>query len=294
MSKIITASVQKEGFEAVLYPGNGRKDKAMIVMSGSNGGMMLTKQEAEFYDRNGIPALALALFKTRQTPKELSRVPVEFVERAVAWLKKLGYEQIGIDGTSKGSEMALVAASMFPDLSCVIVRVPSHFVSEGLSGSGKNKRPSGTSCWSFRGKELPYAPYRSRNFHILQMFMREKEMHIITFNRDKDIRPETVIPIGKIKAPVLMLSSKHDEVWPSYESALYMDKKLNEIGFPYPHKHVAYEHMSHAVLTKLPWIYKMAFKSERRHPEKCARDRKALKKELLDWVNSSWRGNEEA
>ena len=221
-----------EGFEAILYPGNGRKDKVMIVMSGSNGGMKLTKQEAEFYHRNGIPSLALALFKTKQTPKELSRVP--------------------------------------------------------LSGSGKNKAPSGTSCWSYRGRELPYAPYRSRTFNILQMFMREKEMHIITFNRDKDITPETLIPIENIKAPILMLSSKHDEVWPSYESAVYMEKKLTEIGFPYTHKHIAYEHMSHAVLTRLPWIYKMAFKSERRHLKECAKDRDALKNELLDWVNADW------
>ena len=288
MSKKITTSVQTEGFEAVLYPGDGRKDKVLIVMSGSDGGMTLTKQESEFYHKNGIPALALALFKTKQTLKELSRVPVEFVEKAIGWLKKQGYKQIGIDGTSKGSEMALVAASLFSDLSCVIVRVPSHFVSEGLTGSGKNKAPSGTSCWSFRGKELPYAPYRSRAFNILQMFMREKEMHIITFNRDKDITPETLIPIENIKAPVLMLSSTHDEVWPSYESASYMEKKLNEIGFPYPHKHIAYKHMSHAVLTRLPWIYKMAFKSERQHPEDCAKDREALKTELLDWVNNAW------
>ena len=137
------ASVQSEGFEGILYPGNGRKDKVLIVMSGSDGGMTLTKQESGFYHRNGIPALALALFKTKQTPRELSRVPVEYVERAIAWLKQQGYEKIGIDGTSKGSEMALVAASLFPALSCVIVRVPSHFVSEGLSGSGKDKAPSG-------------------------------------------------------------------------------------------------------------------------------------------------------
>ena len=137
MSKKITTSVQTEGFEAVLYPGDGRKDKVLIVMSGSDGGMTLTKQESEFYHKNGIPALALALFKTKQTPKELSRVPVEFVEKAIGWLKKQGYKQIGIDGTSKGSEMALVAASLFSDLSCVIVRVPAlrHFLLE-LSGKG--------------------------------------------------------------------------------------------------------------------------------------------------------------
>ena len=46
MSKTITTSVQMEGFEAILYPGNGRKDKVIIEMSGSNGGMKLTKQGA--------------------------------------------------------------------------------------------------------------------------------------------------------------------------------------------------------------------------------------------------------
>ena len=285
---MIRTSVRQEGFEGILYPGDGRKDKVLIVMSGSDGGMALSTQEAKFYDHNGIPALALGLFKTKETPKELSRVPVEYVESAVAWLKQQGYGKVGIDGTSKGSEMALVAASMFPDISCVIVRVPSHFVSEGLSGSGKNKAPSGTSCWSYHGKELPYAPYRSRSFNILKMFLQEKEMHIITFNRDKDVTPETLIPAERIQGPVLMLSSKQDEVWPSFESASLMEEKLTESGFPYPHKHVAYEHMSHGVVTSLPWIYKMAFKSERNNPEGCAKDREALKKELLDWVNITW------
>ncbi len=286
---MIRTSVSSEGFEGILFPGNGGKEKVLIVMSGSDGGMALSRQEAEFYRRNGIPALALGLFKTKETPKELSHVPVEYVEAAIRWLKKQGYQKIGIDGTSKGSEMTLIAASLFPDISCVIVRVPSHFVSEGLSGSGKNKAPSGTSCWSWQGKDLPYAPYRSRTFNILKMFLREKEMHIITFNRDKDVTPETLIPIERIKAPVLMLSSTHDEVWPSYESACYMEKKLTEISFPYPHKHIAYKHMSHAVLTRLPPIYKLAFKSERQHPKECAEDREALKKELLSWVNDVWK-----
>ena len=90
-----TANVQTDGFDGVLYPGNGRKDKVLIVMSGSNGGMKLTRQATRFYHENGFPALALALFNTRQTPKDLSRVPVEYVENAVAWLKKQGYERIG-------------------------------------------------------------------------------------------------------------------------------------------------------------------------------------------------------
>ena len=36
-------TVRTDGFEGILYPGNGRKDKVLIVMSGSNGGMKLTR-----------------------------------------------------------------------------------------------------------------------------------------------------------------------------------------------------------------------------------------------------------
>ena len=36
---------------------------------------------------------------------------------------------------------------LFPEITCVIARVPTYFISEGLSGKGKDKGPSGTSCW---------------------------------------------------------------------------------------------------------------------------------------------------
>ena len=279
-------TVKQNGFEGELFAGDGRKDIVMIVMSGSNGGMKLTRNEASFYHENGIPALALALFGTKQTGKFLDRVPVEYVENAIQWLKEQGYRKIGIDGMSKGSEMALLSASMFSELSCVIARVPSYFVSEGLSGKGKSKGPSGSSCWSYKGKGIPYAPYNKRSFDILKMFMEEKELHIIRFNRDKNVTPETIIPVEKIKAPILLLSSRNDEVWPSYESSLYIEDRLKKNEFEYKVKHVAYDHMSHAMITKLPKGIKLVFKSERQHPKECEAERDEMKKELLDWVRA--------
>ncbi len=278
-------TVKENGFEGVLFSGDESKDKVLIVMSGSNGGMKLTKQCAKFYHHNGIPALALALFGTKGTQPYLDRVPIEYVE----WLKKQGYQRIGIDGTSKGSEIALISASMFSDISCVIARVPSYFVSEGLTGKKKNKGPSGTSCWSYKGKELPYAPYKTREFNIPKMFMQEKEIHIITFNKDKDIKPESIINVERIKAPILLLSSKNDTVWPSYDSCLYIEKILTKVDFPYPYKHIAYNQISHALLTDMPFVYKLAFKTERENAKQCTKEREQLKKELLIWINQVWK-----
>lgn len=286
---MIKAIVDTNGFEGTLFPADNRKDKVVIVVSGSNGGMRMTKDCAEFFDKNGIPALAVALFKTKETQKNLDRVPVEYIKFAIAWLKEQGYEQIGIDGTSKGSEIALLAATMFSDLSCVIARVPSHFISEGLVTYGKIKRPSGTSCWSYDGKEIPFAPYTARKFNLLKNLIKEKELHLISINKEKMVTRETLIPIEKIKAPILFLSAMNDTIWPSYESSIYMEKYLKEKSYAYPFKHIAFENLSHAMLTEISFVYRLAFKTERHNKEKCVEERTQLKNELLNWVQNVWK-----
>ena len=67
----------------------------------------------------------------------------DVLDRLISLLKEQGFEKIAVDGISKGSEYALLAASRFDDISCVIARVPSYFVSEGMIG---RSGPSGTSC----------------------------------------------------------------------------------------------------------------------------------------------------
>ena len=111
-----------------------------------------------------------------------------------------------------------------------------------------------------------------------------RAVHIIRFNRDKTVTPETIIPVEKIHAPILLLSSKNDEVWPSYESSIFIEKRLREHGFTYPVKHVDYEHMSHAMMTGIPWGIKLVFKTERQHPVECKTERKNMSEELIAWV----------
>lgn len=45
---MVTTSVTKNGFEGILFPGDGRKDKVLIVMSGSDGGMTLAVRKQSF------------------------------------------------------------------------------------------------------------------------------------------------------------------------------------------------------------------------------------------------------
>ena len=95
---MIRAAVKEDGFEGVLYPAGNRYDKVMIVVSGSNGGMKLTKQFAQVYVRSGVPALAVGFFGTKQTPKNLDRVPLEYIENAVRRLKSQAYSTVNKSG----------------------------------------------------------------------------------------------------------------------------------------------------------------------------------------------------
>ena len=84
------------------------------------------------------------------------------------------------------------------------------------------------------------------------------------------------------------MSSVNDVVWPSYESSLYMEKRLKEKSFSYPYKHLAFPNISHAMFTELSIIYKLAFQSERKNATQCSNERKQLANELLNWIENVW------
>ena len=69
--------ISESDWDGIWYPADGGKEKIMIVVSGSDGGLEHAGKHAHFLADNGVPALAVALFKTRHTGKDLSKVPVE-------------------------------------------------------------------------------------------------------------------------------------------------------------------------------------------------------------------------
>ena len=282
----VILTISEQGFEGHLYDA-GEKEKVVITFSGSEGGSGASDTMAWYYKEHGISALGVTLFSGKETGKYLDRIPLEYVENAIAWLKEQGYENIAVDGISKGSEYALLAASMFPDITCVVARVPSYFVSEGMIG---RSGPSGTSCWAYQGQELSYVPYRIREFHAARQFLTHHELNILEYNTDKEITPEALIPIEKISGPVLLISTQADTVWPSAEQADYIENYLREKGFPYEVKHLQYEHVSHFAIPMRSnvWLLKLLFQSERSYPEECAAERGDLAEQAVGFIQNHW------
>lgn len=272
------------GFQGTHFGVAGNKGIIMLVVSGSDGGMKTAEGTARFYQANGIPALAVALFGTGQTQPYLSEVPLEYIEAAIHWAKGSGYGRIGIDALSKGTEYALLAASLFHDISTVIARVPSYFVSEGMLGK---KGPSGTSCWTYRKKPFPFAPYAQRKFNVPGQFIKYKEFNILEYNTGKAIAEENLIPLDKMQASILLLSASNDTVWPSRESAGYIERSLRECDYQYPYKHISYDHLSHFLLPYESCVTRLLFRSERSCRQERRTEREAMNRSVLTWIRNN-------
>ena len=277
-------AVKTEGFHGILYPVGNRKDKVVITVSGSEGGMEHAEKMAKFHQSQGMPALALAYFGTEQTGKWLSKIPLSYIGNAVRWLKENGYEKIALEGISKGAEYAAAAAVKYPEISCVILKAPSYFYSEGLV----QKAPSGTSCWTDGEKELPFTPYKLRSFHMKKQILRHRELNLLPINTGKDVTEASRIPIEKIGGPVLLLSTQADTVWTSAESGRKLEERLEKAEFPYAYKHVVFQHMSHLMFENANKKVRLLFKSERHFPKECAQERSRMGQIVCRWLEDTW------
>jgi hypothetical protein len=172
-----------------------------------------------FLATNGWPVLAVAYFKEKGLPQSLLMIPLEYFDAPLTWMQHNTNNRSGgvvVMGVSKGAELALLLASKRPQIRAVIAVAPSSVVWTGMRESGW---PADFhSSWSFHGKPVPYLPLDySRAFDAndrlaaLKLFKTALEQKAAVKNAS--------IRVEKIAGPILLLSGKADELWPSAQMA---------------------------------------------------------------------------
>jgi len=65
--------------------------------------------------------------------------------------------------------------------------------------------------------------------------------------RDRDAVERSSIPIERTRGPVLLISGKDDDQWPSFDLAQIAYRRLQGHRHPYPFAHLSYEGAGHGI-----------------------------------------------
>jgi len=246
--------LEQDGLYGFLYhPASGGPFPGLIILGGSNGG--LYEWLAQAFASNGFAALTLAYFNYQDLPQELVEIPLEYISKAMAWIKAqkaVKADCLGLVGGSKGAELALLFSTFRNDIKAIVAWVPSGYIWQGISHDMKP-----VSSWSHNGQGLPFirgivtpediAKYEKGELDSVRQF------HTLGLEQADPVAIEqATIPVEKIKAPILLVSGTDDQTWPSAEFSDTIMERLEKYHHGYEHKHIRYEGAGHMVF--LPYL----------------------------------------
>jgi dienelactone hydrolase len=256
---LVRVPLEKDGLYGYLYhPAKGGPFPAVLILGGSNGG--LYEWLAQAFASNGFAALTLAYFGHRDLPPELVDIPIETFDRAVAWLKTqpaVRADRIGVAGGSRGGELALFLASRSADYRAVVAWSPARHLWEGMTQRFFAPDYVSVASWTLGGKPLPFVPFVSTPEEKAQEMKGALDSLLPVFTRslaqtDPARVAQAVIPVERIKAPILLVSGTDDRTWPSTKFSDEIVAKLKQVGFPYEVTHVVNDKGGHPSF--LPWL----------------------------------------
>lgn len=287
--KIYNFTLSDNGFIGCAYCPQNDCGTALLVVTGSDGGLSNAQYIAELFAQRGITALALAYFKYSGLSDTLELIPLEYMERAAQWLKdNIHAEKIALYGVSKGAEYALSAAVRYSFFDSIVAVVPHYCVTEGL---GKELFGAGISSWTYQETPLPYLPLSRDMDAFNAASIEEKQMSIKTLyelSEKTGVPDEVVIPVEKSTARILFLSSTQDNVWSSKHSCEKIIERLQKYHYPYAYKHVNFEPASH-VLNPVPpeieGLLREVSRAEREYSKECSEARAKAFNLAVKWIN---------
>lgn len=223
-----------------LFTGRGNKQPLIVGLGGSEGGnpwaSQYWKAQRDRFLEQGYAVLALGYFGTKESPAKLDRIAIEGIHAAVmqaAQAPGVNAECIIVMGGSRGGELALLLGSLYKDYDAVIGIVAGSSVFPALTMT------MDTPGWSHHGKLLPFVPVTEATYPAL--LRRDLRAAFSIMMEDQLAMDKAAIAVENINGPVMLLSAKKDEMWPSTEMSDMIAQRLKAKNFTYPVQHISIE-----------------------------------------------------
>jgi len=208
-----------------------------------SGGGLRHEPFAALLASRGFAVMALATFGIPPLSRGLVEIPVERVGKALERLAahpRVDPGRLALSGTSKGAELALLAASVFGQVKAVVAFMPSCVLWSGV-GRGYEKRPS----WTLGGNPLPFvSPRYDRLAPRSREPLRLEPMYSAALSGIPQDHPAR-IPLERSNGAVLLLSPGDDAVMPSADMGRQIEKRLERARYSRPFRHVIYPGAGH-------------------------------------------------
>ncbi|MBZ6494204.1 acyl-CoA thioester hydrolase/BAAT C-terminal domain-containing protein [Natrinema longum] len=248
---VTSEAVDGESFVGRLYePPGSEPAPAVVVLHGSSGEPV--DGTAQLLASRGFVALALQYFdwqgRRDNLPAELVAVPLESVENAIESLRErngVRGPDVGLFGTSKGGELALLAGSRLESVGSVVSVNGSGVVWAGIS---RREFPPGPS-WTSDGEPISHVPYTDDHsvWDVEPPMEMEPGYSQSLEDADDETVAEATIAVESIAGPVLLVSGGADRMWDSVRLHDLAAERLDRHGCDY--EHLTYPDAGHAITT---------------------------------------------
>lgn len=246
--------LQTPHVNSILYTSKGTKKPLIVGLGGSEGGNAWAsdhwKDTRERFLKKGYAFLALGYFGAKGAPDTLNRISLEDIHDAIIEAAKdpsIDKSKIAIVGGSRGGDLALLLASYYTDISCVVALVPSHAVFPG------HTMHFSTSCWTWQNKELPFVPVNEAAVpHLMKGELRKAFEAMLT---DTVAEQKALIQVENIHGPVLLVSATNDEIVPTSPMCEKMVTRFQQKQFKYAYEHHAIEGSHAAPLKQFDMVF---------------------------------------
>lgn len=224
------AELREPDLIANYYPAEGQAHgPAILLLGGSEGGLSPLVAEDAFALRDaGYHVLQLSYYQSPGQAENLEMVALEIFDRGLEWLRarpEVDTEKLGMMGTSKGAEAALITATRHPDaFDAIVAVVPSSVSWQGINWDFDGRPPEAS--WSLNGDAYPYLPYGA--------WEAEQGLYSLYDNglEGLDAHPEAQIRIEQVDAQILLICGAVDTLWPSCPMSEALAERSERLNGP--------------------------------------------------------------